>query len=196
MVVALLVATSSAAAHHPIRMNIYARPRERRPRAESRRDSPSTTRFNAASVPAPLRDVADEPPGAYDRGHEQHAPPDDQLGSRFPDRPRELLGQPPRTHARDRGACVPTRNSGGGCPQVSTASDARFRRPAVVRQEARLASTKRPRLAAGRMVRALRQAPASFRSQHCAYAEITTLVPWAVRGLLARRARSAARPSG
>jgi hypothetical protein len=61
MVVALLAAASSAAAHHPIRMNIYARPRERRRRGESGRDSPSTTRFNAASVPAPLRDVNVQP---------------------------------------------------------------------------------------------------------------------------------------
>jgi hypothetical protein len=177
-VVALLVGTSSAAAHHPIRTNIYARPRKRRRRAESLRDSPSTTRFHAASVLAPLRDVADEPPAPTVACHvEQHAPPDDQVGSRFPSPTPSSCS---RSHGAPmpatRGACVPTRNPAGGCLQVSATSDTRFRRPAVVCRRARLASTtgscSQPH---GWFARRPTQAPAaSFRSQHYAYAEITT----------------------
>jgi hypothetical protein len=150
-----------AAAHHPIRMNIYARPRERRRRAEPRRDSPSTTRFHAASVPAPLRDAANEPPGAdYGGRAEQHAPPDDQLGSRFQAR------HPAAARAATADPCPRSRS-------LRAHSQLRRWLPAGLGRERREVSAAggllpggatrlddRPRLAAGQMVRAPRQAPA------------------------------------
>ena len=160
-VVALRVGTSSGAAHPPIRMNVYARPRKLRYRAESRRDSLSTTRFNTACVPAPLRDVADERPGADFRGNaEQHARPDHQIGSRSKPGPQQLLGQQLRTRALDSrslGAHAQLRRwlpRGLGCERREVSAGGGRLPEGATRLDDRLL------LAAARMVRAPPQAGA------------------------------------
>ena len=150
-----------AAAHHPIRMNIYARPRSgdaEQNRGEiallgrdsTRRPFPHPCVTLPMSPPAPTTAAAAE----------QHAPPDDQLGSRFQAR------HPAAARAATADPCPRSRS-------LRAHSQLRRWLPAGLGRERREVSAAggrlpggatrlddRPRLAAGQMVRALRQAPA------------------------------------